>query len=136
MRSAALSAPQQARSPGGARHRRPPLCQTTRHDVAAHHVPCAPIRDAAGGGARTWPASPRSRGTGKLTGTLVSLDANVIAVEPDPAMLTQLQRALPAVRALTGSAEAIPLPDGSVLWSSFRLLSSMALTGEGAPKAL
>ena len=53
-------------------------------------------------------------GTGKLTATLVSLGAEVIAVEPDPAMLTELRRALPAVRALPGSAEAIPLPDASV----------------------
>ncbi|SDI98728.1 Methyltransferase domain-containing protein [Actinokineospora alba] len=53
-------------------------------------------------------------GTGKLTGTLVALGVDVIAVEPDPAMLTELRRALPAVRALPGNAEAIPLPDGSV----------------------
>jgi len=53
-------------------------------------------------------------GTGKLTGTLVELGADVIAVEPDPAMLTELRRALPAVRSLPGSAEAIPLPDASV----------------------
>jgi ubiquinone/menaquinone biosynthesis C-methylase UbiE len=53
-------------------------------------------------------------GTGKLTGTLVELGIDVIAVEPDPAMLTELRRALPAVRALPGSAEAIPLPDASV----------------------
>jgi SAM-dependent methyltransferase len=53
-------------------------------------------------------------GTGKLTATLLALGAEVIAVEPDPAMLTELRRALPAVRALPGSAEAIPLPDGSV----------------------
>jgi SAM-dependent methyltransferase len=53
-------------------------------------------------------------GTGKLTATLVALGAEVIAVEPDPAMLTELRRALPAVRALPGSAEAIPLPDASV----------------------
>ncbi len=53
-------------------------------------------------------------GTGKLTSTLIALGADVIAVEPDPAMLTELRRALPAVRALTGSAEAIPLPDASV----------------------
>lgn len=53
-------------------------------------------------------------GTGKLTSTLVALGADVIAVEPDPAMLTELGRALPAVRALVGSAEAIPLPDASV----------------------
>jgi SAM-dependent methyltransferase len=53
-------------------------------------------------------------GTGKLTGTLVALGADVVAVEPDPAMLTELRRALPAVRALPGSAEEIPLPDASV----------------------
>jgi SAM-dependent methyltransferase len=53
-------------------------------------------------------------GTGKLTAALVVLGAEVIAVEPDPAMLTELRRALPAVRALPGSAEAIPLPDASV----------------------
>jgi SAM-dependent methyltransferase len=53
-------------------------------------------------------------GTGKLTATLVALGADVTAVEPDPAMLTELRRTLPAVRALPGSAEAIPLPDASV----------------------
>jgi SAM-dependent methyltransferase len=53
-------------------------------------------------------------GTGKLTATLVSLGAEVIAVEPDPAMLAELRRTLPTVRALPGSAEAVPLPDASV----------------------
>ncbi|MFD6162821.1 class I SAM-dependent methyltransferase [Nocardia sp. NPDC060256] len=53
-------------------------------------------------------------GTGKLTGTLVALGVDVIAVEPDPAMLAQLRGALPAVQAVAGSAEVIPLPDGSV----------------------
>ncbi|MFD5461787.1 class I SAM-dependent methyltransferase [Kitasatospora sp. NPDC127059] len=53
-------------------------------------------------------------GTGKLTAALVALGAEVIAVEPDPAMLGELRRALPDVRALAGSAEAVPLPDGSV----------------------
>jgi SAM-dependent methyltransferase len=53
-------------------------------------------------------------GTGKLAGALVALGAEVIAVEPDPAMLAELRRALPAVRALPGSAEAVPLPDASV----------------------
>jgi SAM-dependent methyltransferase len=53
-------------------------------------------------------------GTGKLTGTLLRLGADVVAVEPDQAMVTELRRALPAVHALPGSAEAIPLPDGSV----------------------
>ncbi|MFG3706542.1 class I SAM-dependent methyltransferase [Micromonospora sp. NPDC047670] len=53
-------------------------------------------------------------GTGKLTATLVAVGADVTAVEPDPAMLTELRRALPDVGALPGSAEAIPLPDASV----------------------
>jgi ubiquinone/menaquinone biosynthesis C-methylase UbiE len=53
-------------------------------------------------------------GTGKLTATLVSLGVEVIAVEPDPLMLAELRRALPTVYALSGSAEALPLPDASV----------------------
>ena len=53
-------------------------------------------------------------GTGKLTAALVAVGADVVAVEPDPAMLAELRRTLPAVRALAGSAEAVPLPDGSV----------------------
>jgi SAM-dependent methyltransferase len=53
-------------------------------------------------------------GTGKLTAALLALGAEVIAVEPDPAMLAELRRALPTVRALPGRAEAIPLPDASV----------------------
>ncbi|MEU4529325.1 class I SAM-dependent methyltransferase [Micromonospora ureilytica] len=53
-------------------------------------------------------------GTGKLSATLVAVGADVVAVEPDPAMLAELRRAVPAVSALPGSAEAIPLPDGSV----------------------
>lgn len=53
-------------------------------------------------------------GTGKLTATLVTLGAQVVAVEPDPAMLRELRRSLPTIRALGGSAEAVPLPDASV----------------------
>jgi SAM-dependent methyltransferase len=53
-------------------------------------------------------------GTGKLTAMLNALGAEVTAVEPDQAMLAELRRALPAVRALPGSAEAIPLRDSSV----------------------
>jgi SAM-dependent methyltransferase len=53
-------------------------------------------------------------GTGKLTAALVALGMDVTAVEPDEAMLAELRRGLPAVRALSGAAEAIPLPDGSV----------------------
>ncbi|MFI9150284.1 class I SAM-dependent methyltransferase [Streptomyces sp. NPDC053367] len=53
-------------------------------------------------------------GTGKLTAGAVALGADVVAVEPDAVMLTELRRALPAVRALRGSAESIPMPDASV----------------------
>ena len=69
-------------------------------------------------------------GTGKLTATLVRLGAEVTAVEPDPAMLAEFRRnpifspkptpvfspkpTPGSVTALSGSAEAIPLPDASV----------------------
>ena len=53
-------------------------------------------------------------GTGKLTALLAGLGADVTAVEPDPAMLAELRRLVPGVRVLPGTAEAIPLPDGSV----------------------
>jgi SAM-dependent methyltransferase len=53
-------------------------------------------------------------GTGKLSASILALGADVIAVEPDPAMLAELRQALPGVRALPGSAEAIPLLDASV----------------------
>ena len=52
-------------------------------------------------------------GTGKLTRSLVALGHRVTAVEPLPAMLAQLRRAVPGARALEGGAEAIPLPDAS-----------------------
>jgi SAM-dependent methyltransferase len=53
-------------------------------------------------------------GTGKLTVTLLALGADTVAVEPDPEMLNELRRSLPSARALSGSAEEIPLPDGSI----------------------
>jgi SAM-dependent methyltransferase len=53
-------------------------------------------------------------GTGKLTGALLAVGADVVSVEPDPAMLAELRRELPDVRALPGCAESIPLPDASV----------------------
>ena len=47
-------------------------------------------------------------GTGKLTRLLVSTGADVVAVEP------QLAEVLPGIDVLDGTAEAIPLGDGSV----------------------
>ena len=59
--------------------------------------------------------SPTSdAGTGKLTAALVRLGADVTAVEPDPQMLAELRRAMPAVRSVPGRAEEVPLPDASV----------------------
>lgn len=51
-------------------------------------------------------------GTGKLTGVLARPGREVIAVEPDETMLTRLRERLPGVRALAGTGESIPLPDG------------------------
>ena len=53
-------------------------------------------------------------GTGKLTRLLAGLGHRVVAVEPLDGMREQLARAVPGVEALSGSAEAIPLPDDSV----------------------
>ena len=53
-------------------------------------------------------------GTGKLTAALLARGGEVVAVEPDARMRNELHRALPDVRALAGSAEDIPLPDGAV----------------------
>jgi SAM-dependent methyltransferase len=53
-------------------------------------------------------------GTGKLTASLADRGYVVVAVEPLPGMRAQLELDLPAVAALAGSAEQIPLADGSV----------------------
>jgi SAM-dependent methyltransferase len=53
-------------------------------------------------------------GTGKLTAGVLALGHRVTAVEPDPQMLGELRRRVPAATALPGGAEEIPLPDGSV----------------------
>jgi SAM-dependent methyltransferase len=52
-------------------------------------------------------------GTGKLTRGIVALGHRVTAVEPLPEMLAELSRAVPAAHAVVGSAEEIPVPDGS-----------------------
>ena len=52
-------------------------------------------------------------GTGKLTRQLAQRGLDVTAVEPLPGMREQLARAVPGVPVLAGTAEEIPLPDGS-----------------------
>jgi SAM-dependent methyltransferase len=53
-------------------------------------------------------------GTGLLTRVLVKLGHDVIAVDPDPAMLARLKATAPGVRAIAAAAESLPLPDASV----------------------
>jgi SAM-dependent methyltransferase len=53
-------------------------------------------------------------GTGKLTRSLVARGLEVVAVEPLVEMREGLAAALPEVRAVAGTAEEIPLADGSV----------------------
>jgi SAM-dependent methyltransferase len=52
-------------------------------------------------------------GTGILTRAVRALGHQVLPVEPDPGMRAQLDAATPDVTALAGSAESMPLPDGS-----------------------
>ncbi len=53
-------------------------------------------------------------GTGKLTRAVLALAADVVAVDPDAAMLDQLRAGLPDVRTVEGQAERMPLPDASI----------------------
>lgn len=53
-------------------------------------------------------------GTGLLSRVVMDAGHEVIPVEPDAGMRAQLDAATPGVKALDGSAEAIPLPDASV----------------------
>ena len=53
-------------------------------------------------------------GTGKLTRLLVATGADVVAVEPVAGMRDQLSEVLPEIDVLDGTAEAIPLDDGSL----------------------
>jgi SAM-dependent methyltransferase len=53
-------------------------------------------------------------GTGLFTRSLVERGLDVVAVEPSDGMRAQLIAGLPTVTAVAGSAESLPLPDGSV----------------------
>jgi SAM-dependent methyltransferase len=53
-------------------------------------------------------------GTGKLTRALLRLGAELVAIEPVAGMREQLERAVPGVTVLDGTAETMPLDDGSV----------------------
>ena len=53
-------------------------------------------------------------GTGKFTRLLLATDADVVALEPVAAMRDAFAAAVPGVEMLDGTAEAIPLPGGSL----------------------
>lgn len=53
-------------------------------------------------------------GSGKFIGYLLRAGSSTIAVEPVPQMLEKLKRAWPDVTSHQGSADAIPVADGSV----------------------
>jgi ubiquinone/menaquinone biosynthesis C-methylase UbiE len=53
-------------------------------------------------------------GTGKLTRALRGLGAELVAIEPVAGMREQLERAVPGVEVLDGTAERMPLADATV----------------------
>lgn len=60
------------------------------------------------------PVADVGAGTGKLTGLLLDLGHQVIAVDPSHDMLAQLRTAYPSARVRRGTGEATGLPDESV----------------------
>ena len=113
-----------------------PVCRRLRvlpgpcaDEVPPHERPTRPgVRSARRGlllGRATWPPEmlngidaecvlDLAAGTGKLTALLAERFASVVAVEPLPEMRAVLQRNVPEVRAVTGTAERIPLDDALV----------------------
>lgn len=87
---------------------------------AAAHLYDA-VRPAYPADAVAWAIGERPRkvldlgaGTGRLTGVLLAAGHDVVAVDPDQQMLAVLRQRQPAATARIGTAEHIPLADGSV----------------------
>jgi SAM-dependent methyltransferase len=83
-----------------------------RYDQHRPSYPPAALRWALGDAPRR--VIDLGAGTGILSRVLLELGHQVIPVEPDPGMRDQLAARTPRAPALAGSAEAVPLPDGSV----------------------
>ena len=79
------------------------------YDRSRPTYPVEAVRAALPAGARR--VLDLGAGTGKLTGVLLDLGLDVVAVEPDAGMRALLPG---RAEALAGSAEDLPLPDGSV----------------------
>ncbi|MET8349629.1 class I SAM-dependent methyltransferase [Micromonospora sp. NPDC005206] len=75
--------------------------------------PVEAVRWALGGLSDAAQVVDLGAGTGILTRVVRALGHRVLPVEPDPGMRAQLDSATPDVTALAGSAESMPLPDGS-----------------------
>jgi SAM-dependent methyltransferase len=73
----------------------------------------APVTDSGAANLRGVAVLDLAAGTGKLTEVLAAQGAEVVAVDPDPAMLAELSRRLPSVQTLSGRAELIPVPDST-----------------------
>src|SRR5947209_1175986 len=52
-------------------------------------------------------------GSGKFSRMLAPTGARIIAIEPVAGMRAEFARAVPGIKVLDGTAEAIPAPDGS-----------------------
>ena len=63
---------------------------------------------------RALRAADVGAGTGKLTRVVVELGAEVVAIDPDPAMLAELRTQVHGVPTFVGTAERMPLPDASL----------------------
>lgn len=53
-------------------------------------------------------------GTGKLTRAVVELGADVVAIDPDAAMLASLRENVRGIPTFAGTAERLPLPDSAL----------------------
>lgn len=75
-------------------------------------------------------------GTGKLTRVLVETGAEVVAIDPDPAMLETLRAAVPGVPTFLGTGERLPLPDSGldavVLGQAWHWVDPVAASAEVA----
>ena len=87
-------------------------CAAERYD--RYRPSYAPAAIAWALGERPLRVADLGAGTGILSRVVQRLGHQVVAVEPDELMRGRLTEASPGVTALAGSAENVPLPDGSV----------------------